>query len=47
MYKVELVKDDVTTRISGQDVSGSSGDVFNVHESMATFLALKGWAIIH
>ena len=47
MYRVELVKDDVTTRISGQEVSGSSGDFFNVHESMATFLALKGWAIIH
>ena len=30
-----------------KEVSGSSGDFFNVHESMATFLALKGWAIIH
>ena len=45
--KVELIVDDVTTRISGQEVSGSSGDVFEVHESMATFLGLKGWAIMH
>jgi len=37
----------VTTRISGQEVSGSSGDLFEVHESMATFLGLKGWAIMH
>jgi len=44
---VELIKDDVTTRIAGQEVAGSTGDVFEVHESMATFLALKGWAIIH
>ena len=42
--KVELVSDDVTARIANQDVSGSSGDVFHVHEAMATFLALKGWA---
>jgi len=46
-YKAELIVDDVTTRISGQEVSGSTGDIFNVHESMATFLGLKGWAIIH
>ncbi|DAC45285.1 MAG TPA: hypothetical protein HA315_00515 [Candidatus Thalassarchaeaceae archaeon] len=45
--KVELIVDDVTTRISGQEVSGSSGDFFEVHESMATFLGLKGWAIMH
>ncbi|RCH75588.1 MAG: hypothetical protein DBX04_06585 [Candidatus Poseidoniales archaeon] len=45
--KVELIVDDVTTRISGQEVSGSSGDLFEVHESMATFLGLKGWAIMH
>ena len=45
--KVELIVDDVTTRISGQEVSGSSGDVFEVHESMATFLGLKGWEIMH
>ena len=42
--KVELVSDDVTARIANQDVSGSAGDVFHVHEAMATFLALKGWA---
>jgi len=45
--KVELIVDDVTTRISGQEVSGSTGDTFEVHESMATFLGLKGWAIMH
>tara|TARA_B110000014_G_C20120668_1_gene593727 strand:- start:36 stop:1103 length:1068 start_codon:yes stop_codon:yes gene_type:complete len=45
--EMELIVDDVTTRISGQEVSGSTGDVFNVHESMATFLGLKGWAIMH
>ncbi|MDC0213093.1 hypothetical protein OAK49_04940 [Euryarchaeota archaeon] len=42
--KVELVSDDVTARIANQDVSGSSGDIFHVHEAMATFLSLKGWA---
>jgi len=42
--KVELVSDDVTARIANQDVSGSTGDVFDVHEAMATFLSLKGWA---
>ena len=44
--KVELIVDDVTARISGQEISGSSGDLFEVHESMATFLGLKGWAIL-
>jgi len=42
--KVELTTDDVTARIAGQDVSGSTGDVFHVHEAMSTFLSLKGWA---
>ena len=42
--KVELTTDDVTARIAGQDVSGSTGDVFEVHEAMSTFLSLKGWA---
>ena len=42
--KVELTTDDVTARIAGQDVSGSIGDVFDVHEAMYTFLSLKGWA---
>ncbi|MBK70036.1 MAG: hypothetical protein CMB53_01365 [Euryarchaeota archaeon] len=42
--KVELVSDDVTARIADQEVSGSTGEVFHVHEAMATFLSLKGWA---
>ena len=41
--KVELTNDDVIARISDFEVDGSTGDVFEVPESMATFLSLKGW----
>ena len=41
--KVELTSDDVIARISDSEVDGSTGDVFEVPESMATFLSLKGW----
>ena len=41
--KVELTSDDVIARISDFEVDGSTGDVFEVPESMATFLSLKGW----
>ena len=42
-HKIELTMDDVTARVSETYVEGSSGDVFEVPESMATFLSLKGW----
>ena len=42
-HKIEITSDDVTARIYDCSVEGSSGDVFVVPESMATFLALKGW----
>ena len=40
---VELTSDDIVARISDFEVEGSTGDVFVVPESMATFLTLKGW----
>jgi DNA primase small subunit len=42
-HKIELTKDDVTARISDTYVEGGSGEIFDVPESMATFLSLKGW----
>ena len=42
-HKIEITSDDVTARIYDCSVEGGSGDVFVVPESMATFLALKGW----
>lgn len=42
-HRIELTSDDVTARIIDCNVEGGSGDVFVVPESMATFLALKGW----
>ena len=42
-HKIEITSDDVTARIYDCNVEGGSGDVFVVPESMATFLALKGW----
>jgi len=41
--KVELTSDDVIARVSDFEVDGGTGDVFEVPESMATFLSLKGW----
>ena len=41
--KVELTSDDVIARISDSEVDGSTGDVFEGPESMATFLSVKGW----
>ena len=41
--KVELTSDDVIARICDFEVDGGTGDVFEVPESMATFLSLKGW----
>ena len=35
-HKIELTMDDVTARVSETHVEGSSGDVFEVPESMAT-----------
>jgi len=40
---IELIRDDVTARINGVEVSGGTGDVFEVEDAMATFLCLKGW----
>ena len=45
-HTVELTKDDVSARVSESYVEGSSGDVFVVPESMATFLSLKGWGVL-
>jgi len=42
-HAVELTSDDVTAKILDCNVEGGSGDIFDVPESMATFLALKGW----
>ena len=42
--RVELTADDITARIGGQEVSGGTGDIVTVSESLAMFLVLKGWA---
>ncbi len=44
--RVSLLRDDVTARIGTVEINGSTGDVFTVNDSMATFLCLKGWASI-
>ena len=44
--RISLLRDDVTARIGSVEINGSTGDVFTVNDSMATFLCLKGWASI-
>ena len=43
-FNVEITQDDVRARILDCEIEGSTGDVFNVPESMGGFLILKGWA---
>ncbi len=45
-FEVELLQDDIRARIQDSELEGSSGEVFTVTESLATFLILKGWARI-
>ena len=42
-FNVEILQDDVRARILDSEIEGSTGDVYTVSESMATFLILKGW----
>ena len=42
--KVEIIQDDVRARILDCEIEGSTGDILNIPETMATFLTLKGWA---
>ena len=42
--KIQLVQDDVTASLQGTEISGSTGDIFEVSEAMSVFLSLKGWA---
>ena len=43
-FNVEIIQDDVRARILDCEIEGSTGDVFNVPESMGGFLILKGGA---
>ena len=45
-FNILLNKDDVTAELAGIRVEGNSGDRFEVTESLATFLVLKGWGSI-
>jgi DNA primase small subunit len=45
-FNILLEKDDVTAELAGIRVEGNSGDRFEVPESLATFLVLKGWGSI-
>ncbi|MBC64327.1 MAG: hypothetical protein CMB15_01655 [Euryarchaeota archaeon] len=45
-FNILLNKDDVTAELAGIRVEGNSGDRFEVTESLATFLVLKGWGTI-
>jgi len=45
-FEVEILQDDIRARIQDSELEGSSGEVFTVTESLATFLILKGWARI-
>ena len=42
--KIQLIQDDVTASLQGTEISGSTGDIFEVSEAMSVFLNLKGWA---
>ncbi len=42
--RVQLLRDDVTASLEGREISGSTGEIFDVSEAMSTFLCLKGWA---
>ena len=42
--RVELLRDDVRASLEGTEISGSTGEVFDVSDAMSTFLCLKGWA---
>ena len=44
--KVEMIEDDCIFEFLGKRKEASSGDIFEIHESGATFLVLKGWAKI-
>ena len=44
MFEIEIIEDDVRARILDSEIEGSTGDIYTVTESMATFLTLKGWA---
>ena len=39
--KIQLVQDDVTASLQGTEISGSTGDIFEVSEAMSVFLSLK------
>ena len=45
-FNILLNKDDVTAELAGIRVEGNSGDKFEVTESLATFIVLKGWGSI-
>ena len=45
-FNILLNKDDVTAELAGIRVEGNSGDRFEVTESLATFIVLKGWGSI-
>jgi DNA primase small subunit len=45
-FNILLNKDDVTAELAGIRVEGNSGDRFEVPESLATFIVLKGWGSI-
>ena len=44
MSEIRLIKDDVTASLQNTEISGSTGDIFEVSEAMSVFLSLKGWA---
>ena len=41
---VEFLIDDVTASLGGREISGSTGEIYEVSEALAIFLCLKGWA---
>ena len=45
-FNILLNRDDVTAELAGIRVEGNSGDRFEVTESLATFIVLKGWGSI-
>lgn len=45
-FNILLNRDDVTAELAGVRVEGNSGDRFEVTESLATFIVLKGWGSI-
>ena len=45
-FNVLLNRDDVTAELAGIRVEGNTGDRFEVTESLATFIVLKGWGSI-